>query len=109
MLAWFVLCLTGIVGNVANWAHGGGLAAGAVLGYLAFTIQQMRRHRAARNSKMLDAARQARTSLVDASSRRFHASAPHPEDSTMPRTRVFGLALLTAFTLVAALAPPSGR
>lgn len=45
MLAWFVLCLTGIVGNVANWAHGGGLAAGAVLGYLAFTIQQMRRHR----------------------------------------------------------------
>ncbi len=43
MLAWFALCLTGIVGNVANWAHGGGLAAGAVLGYLAFTIQQMRR------------------------------------------------------------------
>jgi len=43
MFAWFVLCLSGIVGNVANWAHGGGLAAGAALGYLAFTIQQMRR------------------------------------------------------------------
>jgi len=45
MFAWFLLCLTPVIGNVANWAHGGGLAAGAALGYLAFTIQQMRRHR----------------------------------------------------------------
>lgn len=45
MIAWFVLCAVGIISNVANWAHGGGLAAGAALGYLAFTIQQMRRRR----------------------------------------------------------------
>ncbi len=45
MLAVFALCITGVIGNVANWAHGGGLASGAALGYLAFTIQQMRRRR----------------------------------------------------------------
>lgn len=35
MMAWFFLCLVGPVGNVANTAHGVGLAAGAALGYLA--------------------------------------------------------------------------
>ena len=34
MMAWFALCLTGAAGSVANWAHGAGLAAGALLGYL---------------------------------------------------------------------------
>ncbi len=34
MLGWFALCLTGAVGNVANWAHGVGLAAGALFGCL---------------------------------------------------------------------------
>lgn len=32
MMAWFVLCLTGLVGPVANTAHGMGLAVGVVLG-----------------------------------------------------------------------------
>jgi GlpG protein len=34
MLGWMVLCGIGVIGNVANWAHGAGLAAGAALGYL---------------------------------------------------------------------------
>ena len=33
MLAWFALCFTGIFGNVANWAHAGGLAVGTLWGY----------------------------------------------------------------------------
>ncbi len=33
MIAWFVLCITGVVGNIANTAHGVGLAAGMVFGY----------------------------------------------------------------------------
>ncbi len=34
MLAWFVLCFTGVFGPIANWAHAGGLATGALWGYL---------------------------------------------------------------------------
>jgi GlpG protein len=34
MIGWFVLCASGAIGNVANWAHGAGLAAGALLGCL---------------------------------------------------------------------------
>ena len=34
MLAWFALCFTGIFGSIANWAHAGGLAVGALWGYL---------------------------------------------------------------------------
>lgn len=33
MLAWFALCFTGIFGNVANWAHAGGLGIGTLWGY----------------------------------------------------------------------------
>ncbi len=32
MILWFVACSSGLIGNVANWAHGGGLVAGAALG-----------------------------------------------------------------------------
>ncbi|QQR90927.1 MAG: rhomboid family intramembrane serine protease [Myxococcales bacterium] len=35
MLGWFVLCLTGLVGHVANVVHGAGLFMGAAWGYLA--------------------------------------------------------------------------
>lgn len=46
MLGWFALCAAGVIGDVANWAHGGGLASGAALGYLAYVIdRQRRRHR----------------------------------------------------------------
>ena len=31
-LIWFVLCLVGIIPNIANWAHSAGLLAGLVLG-----------------------------------------------------------------------------
>src|SRR3990167_1681344 len=34
MIAWFFLCLTGLMGNVANMAHGLGLATGMAWGYL---------------------------------------------------------------------------
>jgi GlpG protein len=42
MMAWFFLCAAGLIGNVANWAHGGGLVAGAALGYLAHSMNMMR-------------------------------------------------------------------
>lgn len=32
-LVWFVLCITGIFGPIANWAHGTGLVTGAAIGY----------------------------------------------------------------------------
>ncbi len=34
MLIWFVLCLTGMMGSVANTAHGAGLALGMLWGYI---------------------------------------------------------------------------
>lgn len=42
MIGWMVLCGVGAVGNVANWAHGGGLAAGAALGYLPHLGKRLR-------------------------------------------------------------------
>lgn len=35
MAIWFALCFTGILGQVANWCHAAGLAAGLAWGYLA--------------------------------------------------------------------------
>ncbi len=43
MIGFFVLCAAGVIGNVANWAHGGGLATGAALGYLAYTFTRLGR------------------------------------------------------------------
>jgi GlpG protein len=34
-LIWMVLCVLGLVGTIANWAHGGGMAVGMLWGYLA--------------------------------------------------------------------------
>jgi membrane associated rhomboid family serine protease len=34
MLVWYVLCWTGLVGPIANWAHTGGLLLGVAWGYL---------------------------------------------------------------------------
>lgn len=33
LMAWFFLCMTPMLPNVANWAHGGGLAVGLAIGY----------------------------------------------------------------------------
>jgi len=35
MIIWFVLCWTGLIGNVANWAHTFGLVAGMAWGFAA--------------------------------------------------------------------------
>lgn len=42
MLGWYLLCWTGLLGNVANWAHTGGLVTGMVWAYLA-TLKQTTR------------------------------------------------------------------
>lgn len=42
MIGWFLLCTTGAVGPVANWAHGVGLAVGAFLGAVPYLQQQLR-------------------------------------------------------------------
>ena len=47
MIGFFVICALGLIPNVANWAHGGGLATGAALGYLGFTLDRLRRQPAA--------------------------------------------------------------
>ena len=38
MLVWFVVCLTGMVGPIANVVHGVGLAMGALWGYISAKI-----------------------------------------------------------------------
>ena len=43
MIGWFVLCATGLVGNMANWAHGGGLAMGALLAYWPHLLKTLRK------------------------------------------------------------------
>lgn len=42
MIGWFALCAVGAVGNVANWAHGVGLVAGALLGYVPHIAKLLR-------------------------------------------------------------------
>jgi GlpG protein len=43
MIAWFFFCMTGWVGNIANTAHGVGLASGAALGYAPVLWRNMTR------------------------------------------------------------------
>ncbi|MDZ4686714.1 MAG: rhomboid family intramembrane serine protease [Planctomycetaceae bacterium] len=40
MLVWFVLCFTPFVGNIANWAHTGGLVLGVLFGALSALWRQ---------------------------------------------------------------------
>ncbi|MFC1731023.1 rhomboid family intramembrane serine protease [candidate division KSB1 bacterium] len=43
MIVWFIICLTGIIGNVANVAHGTGLASGMTWGYISGNYAVMKR------------------------------------------------------------------
>jgi GlpG protein len=40
MLFWFVFCITGLAGPIANFVHWGGLASGAVIGYLSALLSR---------------------------------------------------------------------
>ncbi len=42
MIGWFILCILNPSMNVANWAHGVGLVAGAALGAVPYIGQQLR-------------------------------------------------------------------
>ncbi|WP_158554649.1 rhomboid family intramembrane serine protease [Methylovirgula sp. 4M-Z18] len=45
MFGWFVLCWTGLLGPVANWAHTGGLALGMLLGWIGYGAPRVRQVR----------------------------------------------------------------
>ena len=45
MVGWFFLCMTGWIGPVANYAHGGGLVMGIILGRLSSLWRSLRRMR----------------------------------------------------------------
>lgn len=41
MLFWFVLCIVGLGGSIANFVHWGGLASGAVIGYVTARLSRV--------------------------------------------------------------------
>ncbi len=44
MIGWFLVCAMGVVGNIANMAHGAGLAVGAFLGFAPTFWRNMLKH-----------------------------------------------------------------
>jgi GlpG protein len=47
MIAWFFLCLSGIIGNIANTAHFAGAVAGIIIGAISAMVSKRERFRAA--------------------------------------------------------------
>jgi GlpG protein len=45
MLFWLVLCMTGLVGDIANVAHVVGLIGGAAFAYLPYAAKRLKRGR----------------------------------------------------------------
>ncbi|MGD9648363.1 MAG: rhomboid family intramembrane serine protease [Pirellulales bacterium] len=45
MLLWAALCMSGMVGDIANWAHGVGLAVGMAMGYAPVAWRNLTRRR----------------------------------------------------------------
>jgi GlpG protein len=44
MIGFFFLCAMGVIGNIANWAHGAGLLTGMALGLLSHLLERVRRN-----------------------------------------------------------------
>jgi GlpG protein len=43
LIIWFILCLVGVIGNIANWAHGVGLAVGMAIGIAPYAWRKTRK------------------------------------------------------------------
>ena len=45
MIVWHILCMAGVIPNVANWCHGGGLVAGVSIAFAEITLKPLLRRR----------------------------------------------------------------
>jgi GlpG protein len=43
LMGWYVLCMLGVFGGVANWAHGFGLFSGVLFAIASFGLKPLRR------------------------------------------------------------------
>jgi GlpG protein len=51
MMLWLVICMLGLMGPIANWAHGIGLAVGIIIGIAPYAWRQTARYLSQRIGK----------------------------------------------------------